>query len=70
MGRDTPDLDGADIAWELDGRPVAQLVTDADGSVWLTPEHGGATGWATVRAVVTRDGVPAYSGVALVEITA
>ncbi|MYQ89665.1 MULTISPECIES: hypothetical protein [unclassified Streptomyces] len=64
------DLDGADIAWELDGRPVAHLVTDADGSVWLTPEHGGATGWATVRAVVTRDGVPAYSGVALVEITA
>ncbi|MCX5108163.1 hypothetical protein OOK13_06435 [Streptomyces sp. NBC_00378] len=44
-------------------------MTDADGSVWLTPGPGGATGWVTVRAVVTRDDIPAYSGVRLVELT-
>ncbi|MFB7917348.1 hypothetical protein [Streptomyces sp. NPDC056061] len=64
------DLTGADVAWEVEGRPIARPATDADGSVWLAPDHSGAAGWVTVRAVVTRDGVPAYSGVALVEITA
>ncbi|MFE6492862.1 hypothetical protein [Streptomyces sp. NPDC057748] len=63
------DLTGADIDWELEGRPIAHLVTDADGRVWLTPGAGGATGWVTVRAVVTRDGIPAYSGVQLVRLT-
>ncbi|MFJ2909843.1 hypothetical protein ACIO8F_10555 [Streptomyces sp. NPDC087228] len=41
-----------------------------DGSVWLAPNDGGAAGWVTVRAVVTRGRVPAYSGVALVKLTA
>ncbi|MEV5686373.1 hypothetical protein AB0L68_24700 [Streptomyces sp. NPDC052164] len=63
------DLTGADIAWELDGQPIAHLDTDADGSVWLAPNPGGTSGWATVRAVVTRDGVAAYSGVQLVELS-
>ncbi|MFB7216355.1 hypothetical protein [Streptomyces sp. NPDC056255] len=63
------DLTGADIDRELEGRPIAHLVTDADGSVWLAAGPGGATGWVTVRAVVTRDGIPAYSGVQLVKLT-
>lgn len=66
-GTDT-DLTGAEITWELDGESLAHLETDADGSVWLAPNRGGGKGWVTLRAVVTRDGVPAYSGVQLVTL--
>ncbi|MFI8437319.1 hypothetical protein ACIGJO_26965 [Streptomyces sp. NPDC079020] len=62
------DLTGAEITWELDGRPIAHLDTGSDGSVWLAPDSGGGAGWVTVRAVVTRDGVRAYSGVQLVKL--
>lgn len=59
------DLTGARVTYEVSDRSLAgvrggRLVT------W----GGGRTGWVTVRAVVTRDGVPAYSSVELVKLVA
>ncbi|MFI6386815.1 hypothetical protein ACIBHY_14195 [Nonomuraea sp. NPDC050547] len=50
------DLTGAEVRWEVSDRRVVKV---RDGRLMGC----GGKGWATVRAVVTRAGVPAYTSV-------
>ncbi|MEV4899074.1 hypothetical protein AB0K48_58095 [Nonomuraea sp. NPDC055795] len=55
------DLTGAEVRWEVSDRRIAKV---RDGRLVLC----GGKGWATVRAVVTRAGVPAYTSVERVTV--